>query len=59
MVRSYIAQYPILITDHGALHVIPWQASSIEHNFIFTGKKSAMLQLIREECSYTNIQKQL
>ena len=46
----FIAQSPVV-----GLHFTPWQTCSIEHRFAFSGKHSATVQLMRENCLYTNI----
>ena len=52
---SYVAQYPTLRIGQSALHFTPWQTCSIEHHLGFSGKHSAMRQLIRKDYSYTDI----
>ena len=52
-VRSYIAQYPVHRTAQSALHFTPWQTCSFQGHFNFSGKHSAMLQLLREDISTT------
>ena len=52
-VRSYIAQYPVHRTAQSALHFTPWQTCSFQGHLNFSGKHSAMLQLLREDYSFT------
>ena len=54
-VSSYTAQCPVLRTGQGTLHFAPWQTCSIEHPHSFSGKHSAMLQLMCKDYSYINI----
>ena len=54
-VRCYVAQYPVRVTTQTALHFTPWQIRSFRHQLNFSGKHSAMLQLLllREDYSLT------
>ena len=58
-VSSYILyviwQCPILRIAHSVLHFTPRQTCSIEHHFHFSGMRPAMLQLMHEDYSSTNI----
>ena len=65
-VHSYIATLPFtLLLQNSAvsnsqycskpLHITPWQTCSIEHHLGFSGKHSAIWQLIHDDYSYTNI----
>ena len=51
-VSSYTAQYPILRLK-ARYTLLPWQTCSIRHHLNFYGKHPAMLQVMREGCSYT------
>ena len=51
-VHSYIAWYPALWTAQSALHFTPWQTYSFQHHCDFSGKHSAMLQLLHEDYSF-------
>ena len=48
-VRSYIyiVRYPVLGTVQSALHFTPWQTCSFQLHLNFSGKHSAMLQLLQ------------
>ena len=50
-VSSYMAQYPVLGIAESTF--LPWQTCSIKPQLInFSAKLPAMLQLMREWCSY-------
>ena len=55
IVSSYTAQYQVLMTVRGVLHVPPWQTCPIKLHLYFSGKHPATLQLIREDHRYTHI----
>ena len=52
-VRSYITRYPVLGTVQGAFHFTLWQTCSYQRNLDLSVKHTAMLQLLREDYSFT------
>ena len=48
-VSSLIAQLPILSIADNALQFISWHTYSLEHHIEFSGKHSAMLQLMHKK----------
>ena len=51
-VHPYIARYPVLGTAQSALHFNPWQTCLFQHQLDFSGKHSAMLQLLCEDYAF-------
>ena len=49
----HVPKYPVRWTAQGTLHFTPWQTCSFRHQVDFSGKHSAILQLLHEYYSLT------
>ena len=49
----HVPKYPVRWTAQSTLHFTPWQTCSFRHQVDFSGKHSAMLQLLHEDYSLT------
>ena len=49
MFGHYIVWHPVCRTGQSASHFTPWHSCSFQHKIGFSGKHSAMLQLLYED----------